>query len=52
MNSVLKVFWIEYLSHIHLIVNADGLDPTIMPTVNAPTPGGLNWLKLGRLFMD
>ena len=43
MNSVLKVFWIEYLSHIHLIVNADGLDPTIMPIVNAPTPGGLNW---------
>ena len=52
MNSVLKVFWIEYLSHIHLIVNADGLDPTIMPIVNAPTPRGLNWQKLGKLFMD
>ena len=23
-------------------IDADGLDPTIMPAVNSPTPGGLN----------
>ena len=26
----------------YLTVDADGLDPTIMPAVNAPTPGGLS----------
>ena len=25
----------------YLTIDADGLDPTIMPAVNAPTPGGL-----------
>ncbi|MEM1286228.1 MAG: agmatinase [Pseudomonadota bacterium] len=27
----------------YLTVDADGLDPTIMPAVMSPTPGGLNW---------
>lgn len=50
MNSVLKVFGIEYLRPIYLTVNADGLDPTIMPTVNAPTPGGLHWLQIREII--
>ena len=29
--------------------DADGMDPTIMPAVNAPTPGGLNWLQIREL---
>ena len=31
---------------IYLTIDADGLDHTIMPAVNAPTPGGLNWLRI------
>ena len=34
----------------YLTVDADGLDPTIMPAVNAPTPGGLNWVQIHRLI--
>ncbi len=29
----------------YLTVDADGLDPTIMPGVMAQTPGGLNWMQ-------
>jgi len=29
----------------YLTIDADGLDPTIMPGVLAPTPGGLTWLQ-------
>ena len=32
--------------HYYITIDADGMDPTIMPAVNAPTPGGLNWLQL------
>ena len=29
----------------YLTIDADGLDPTIMPAVIAPTPGGLDWFQ-------
>ena len=32
--------------NFYVTVDADGMDPTIMPAVNAPTPGGLNWLQI------
>ena len=35
---------------IYLTIDADGLDPTIMPAVNAPTPGGLNWIQIRELI--
>jgi len=34
----------------YLTVDADGLDPTIMPAVNAPTPGGLSWVQIHKLI--
>ena len=34
----------------HLTIDADGVDPSIMPAVLAQTPGGLNWLQLRRLI--
>jgi agmatinase len=33
----------------YLTVDADGLDPTIMPGVMAHTPGGLNWVQARAL---
>jgi agmatinase len=34
----------------YLTIDADGLDPTIMPAVMAPTPGGLDWFQTHRLI--
>ncbi len=33
----------------YLTVDADGMDPSIMPAVTAPTPGGLTWVQLRAL---
>ena len=33
----------------YLTIDADGVDPTIMPAVAAQTPGGLDWLQLRKL---
>lgn len=33
----------------YLTIDADGLDPTIMPAVMAPTPGGLTWVQTRQL---
>jgi len=33
----------------YLTIDADGIDPTIMPAVLAPTPGGLDWMQLRKL---
>ena len=33
----------------YLTVDADGIDPTIMPAVMAQTPGGLSWLQIRKL---
>jgi agmatinase len=34
----------------YLTIDADGIDPTIMPAVVAPTPGGLTWLQIRKLI--
>jgi len=34
----------------YLTIDADGLDPTIMPAVLAQTPGGMNWLQTRKLI--
>ena len=34
----------------YLTIDADGLDPTIMPAAMAQTPGGLNWVQTRQLL--
>jgi len=34
----------------YLTIDADGIDPTIMPAVMAQTPGGLNWVQTRKLI--
>ena len=34
----------------YISIDADGIDPTIMPAVLAQTPGGLNWLQTWQLI--
>jgi len=36
--------------HYYITIDADGLDPTIMPGVMAQTPGGLNWIQTRQLI--
>ncbi len=33
----------------YLTIDADGIDPTIMPAVMAQTPGGLDWIQTRKL---
>jgi agmatinase len=33
----------------YLTIDADGIDPTIMPAVMAQTPGGLSWVQIRNL---
>lgn len=33
----------------YLTIDADGLDPTIMPAVMSPTPGGVDWVQIWKL---
>ena len=33
----------------YLTIDADGMDPTIMPAVIAQSPGGLSWLQIRKL---
>ncbi len=33
----------------YLTIDADGIDPTIMPAVVAQTPGGLDWIQTRKL---
>ncbi len=33
----------------YLTIDADGIDPTIMPAVMAQTPGGLTWVQIRKL---
>lgn len=35
---------------LYLTIDADGIDPTIMPAVMAQTPGGLDWLLTRKLI--
>ncbi len=34
----------------YLTIDADGIDPTIMPAVMAQTPGGLDWMQTRKLI--
>jgi len=34
----------------YLTIDADGLDPTIMPAVMSPTPGGVDWVQIWQLI--
>ena len=37
-------------ANYYITFDADGMDPTIMPAVNAPTPGGLTWIQVRELI--
>jgi agmatinase len=48
MNAVLDQ--IPDSGPYYLTIDADGIDPTIMPAVMAQTPGGLSWVQIRKLI--
>ena len=36
----------ELPQHVYLTIDADGLDPSIMPSTGTPEPGGLSWQQV------
>jgi agmatinase len=47
--------WIERVvdslgENVYITIDADGLDPAIMPAVGTPEPGGLSWYETLRLL--
>lgn len=48
MNAVLEQ--IPDNGPYYLTIDADGIDPTIMPAVMAQTPGGLSWVQIRKLI--
>ena len=48
MDAILEM--IPEKGPYYLTVDADGLDPTIMPGVMAQTPGGLTWVQIRKLI--
>ena len=37
---------------VYISVDLDVLDPSLMPAVGTPEPGGMDWLKLTGLLKD
>jgi agmatinase len=37
-------------SNVLISIDCDGLDPTVLPAVNMPTPGGLSYLDMMELL--
>jgi agmatinase len=35
---------------VYLTIDADGIDPSLMPAVGTPEPGGLTWPELTKLL--
>ena len=38
------------MAGLTITIDADGIDPTIMPAVLAQTPGGLDWIQTWKLI--
>ena len=44
--------WERLSQHTYVTIDLDALDPSEMPAVGTPEPGGLNWYQLLDLFRE
>jgi agmatinase len=44
--------WKRLTAHTYVTIDLDALDPSEMPAVGTPEPGGLHWYQLLDLFRD
>ncbi len=61
-DNNLRVFWAPFAREmipdilgactddVYLTIDADGFDPSVMPSVGTPVPGGLGWYEALELF--
>lgn len=47
-----RIPWERLGKHVYLTIDLDGIDPSEMPAVGTPEPGGLRWHQLLSLLRD
>ena len=49
-RGVASIPWERLGKHTYVTIDLDALDPSEMPAVGTPEPGGLNWYQILDLF--
>ena len=51
-NGTATIPWERLTQHTYVTIDLDALDPSEMPAVGTPEPGGLHWYQLLDLFRE
>lgn len=51
-NGTAKLPWERLSKHTYVTIDLDAIDPSEMPAVGTPEPGGLHWYQLLDLFRE
>jgi agmatinase len=51
-NGTATIPWQRLTQHTYVTIDLDALDPSEMPAVGTPEPGGLHWYQLLALFRE
>ncbi len=51
-NGRAQIPWDRLTAHTYLTIDLDALDPSEMPAVGTPEPGGLHWYELLKLVRE
>lgn len=51
-NGTARLPWERLSKHTYVTIDLDALDPSEMPAVGTPEPGGLHWYQLLALFRE
>ncbi|HLX41101.1 MAG TPA: agmatinase [Ktedonobacteraceae bacterium] len=51
-NGTATIPWERLSKHTYVTIDLDALDPSEMPAVGTPEPGGLHWYQLLNLFRE
>lgn len=51
-NGTATLPWTRLSKHTYVTIDLDALDPSEMPAVGTPEPGGLHWYQLLKLFRE
>jgi len=51
-NGTAVIPWERLSKHTYVTIDLDALDPSEMPAVGTPEPGGLHWYQLLDLFRE
>ncbi len=51
-NGTARIPWERLSKHTYVTIDLDAIDPSEMPAVGTPEPGGLRWYQLLDLFRE